>query len=179
MALTRERKEELVAQYVELLNQSRGVFLAEYSGITVQQMQQLRAEIRKVDGAFHVTKNTLLRHALDETGRSLPEDMLSGQTATGFALGEVPSLAKALADFADEVDTFKIKGGLMAGDFLTAEQVEALADLPSLDELRAQLIGIISSPARNITSTVANGVRQIMNVLDAYAKQEEEAAEAA
>lgn len=178
MALTRERKEELVAQYVELLNQSRGVFLAEYSGITVQQMQQLRADIRKVDGAFHVTKNTLLRHALDETGRSLPEDMLSGQTATGFALGEVPSLAKALADFADEVDTFKLKGGLMAGDFLTAEQVEALADLPSLDELRAQLIGMISSPAQNITSTVANGVRQIMNVLDAYAKQEEEAAEA-
>ena len=178
MALTRERKEELVAEYVDLLNQSRGVFLAEYSGITVQQMQQLRAEVRKVDGAFHVTKNTLLRYALDETGRSLPEEMLTGQTATGFALGEVPSLAKALVDFADEADTFKIKGGLMADEFLSAEQIEALADLPSLDELRAQIIGLVSAPAQNITSTVANGVRQLINVLDAYAK-EEEAAEAA
>lgn len=179
MALTRERKEELVAQYVELLNQSSGIFLAEYSGITVQQMQDLRAEVRKANGAFHVTKNTLLRNALDETGRSLPEELLTGQTATGFALGEVPSLAKALADFSDEIDTFKIKGGMMAGDFLTAEQVEALADLPSLDELRAQIIGMISSPAQNVTSAIANGVRQLINVLDAYAKQEEEGAEAA
>jgi large subunit ribosomal protein L10 len=72
-----------------------------------------------------------------------------------------------------------VKGGIMGAELLTADQVEALAKLPSLDELRAQIIGLVSAPARNIASTVASGVRQVVNVLDAYARQEEAEAEAA
>jgi large subunit ribosomal protein L10 len=179
LAISRKRKEELVEQYKELLQESRAMFLAEYSGITVQQLQDLRNEVRKVDGAFHVTKNTLLALALEETGRDVPPGLLNGQTAAGFAMGELPALAKALSDFSDEVEPFRIKGGLMNGDFLSAEQIEALADLPSLDELRATIIGLINGPAQGVTSTVANGVRQVINVLNAYATQEEAAGEAA
>jgi large subunit ribosomal protein L10 len=179
LAISRQRKEELVAQYIELLNGSRAVFLTEYTGVTVNQLEELRGEIRKVDGAFHITKNTLLRHALQEVGRSLPDEMLTGQTAAGFALGELPSLAKALVDFAEKEETFTIKGGLMNGEFLSAAEIEALAKLPSLDELRAQIIGLVNAPARNVASTVASGVRQLMNVINAYATQDEEAAEPA
>ena len=179
MALSRERKEELVAQYAGLLRQSKGLFLTDYSGVSVQQLEELRSEVRKAEGAYHVTKNSLLRLALQETDRPVPEEMLDGQTATGFALGELPTLAKALVDFADEQEAFQIKGGIMDGEYLTVEQIEALADLPTLDELRSQIIGLINAPAQNVTSTVANGVRQIMNVLNAYSQQEEEAAEAA
>ena len=175
MAISRKRKEELVAQYTDLLQESKGIFLTEYSGVSVQQLESLRAEVRKVDGAFHITKNTLLLLALQEMGRPIPEDLLMGQTAAGFAMGELPSLAKALVDFADEQDAFSIKGGLMDGQFLTVEEIEALADLPSLDELRGQIIGMIGAPAQSLTATVASGVGQLVNVLDAYAKQEETA----
>jgi large subunit ribosomal protein L10 len=179
LAITKERKEQLVAQYSELLAQSRAIILTEYSGLNVKQMQALRAKVRQVDGAYYVTKNTLLKLALAEHGRALPDEFLAGQLATGFALNEVPSLAKALTDFAKEVEDLQIVGGLLEGKLLTAEQVKDLASLPSLDELRAQIIGMIQGPARNLVGVVAGGVRQVVNVLDAYAKLEDGAEAAA
>ncbi len=174
MAITKERKEELVAQYVELLNQSRAIFLTQYTGLDVKQLQQLRADIRKADGTYHVTKNTLLRLAIEQTGKEAPSEILAGQLATGFAFSEVPTMAKTFTEFAKQEDQFKIIGGLLGDEFLTPEQIEALANLPTLEELRAQILGLIQAPARNIAATVASGVRQIVNVLDAYAKQENE-----
>lgn len=174
MAISKKRKEELVSSYVDLLSQSRAVFVTEYTGLSVKQLQALREEVRKVDGAFYVTKNTLLRHALEETGKPVPEEMLTGQVATGFALSEAPSLAKALTEFAKTEEKLVIKGVILGNEILGPENVEALAKLPSLDELRAQIIGLINAPAQGITSAVANGIRQVINVLDAYAKQESE-----
>ncbi len=178
MAISRERKEELVEQYIDLLNQSRAVFLAEYSSVSVAQLEKLRADVRGANGAFHITKNSLLRLALERSGRPIPEEILTGQTAAGFALGELPAMAKTLVEFSDDVEQFSLKGGLMDSTLLTAEAIEAMAKLPSLDELRAQIIGLINAPAQNVTSAVANGVRQLVNVLNAYATQED-AAEAA
>ncbi len=175
MAITRERKKDLVAQYSELLAQSRAIILTEYSGLSVKQMQALRAQVRQADGAFYVTKNTLLKLALAEQDRALPDELLVGQLATGFAMNEVPTLAKALTEFAKEEEDLKIVGGLLDGELLTAEQIKELAELPSLDELRAQIIGLIQGPARNLVGVVAGGVRQVVNVLDAYARQEDEA----
>jgi len=180
LAITKERKDELVAQYVELLNNSRAVFITEYTGLNVKDINALRQEVRKVDGAFHVTKNTLLRYALEQADRPIPEELLTGQVATGFALNEVPTLAKTLTDFAKDKENLVIKGAILGPNILTAEQVADLAKLPSLDELRAQLIGLIGTPAQNIASVIAGSVRQIVNVLDAYAKKDsEESVEAA
>jgi large subunit ribosomal protein L10 len=180
LAINKERKQELVDQYVEMLKQSEAIFLTEYTGLDVKQMQNLRAEVRKADGTYMVTKNTLLRLAIEEIGKPIPEEMLTGQVGSGFALSEAPSVAKALTQFAKKQEELIIKGGIMGDELLTAEQVVALATLPSMDELRAQLIGLIQGPARNIAATVAGGVRQVVNVLDAYAKLEDEAeAEAA
>ncbi|MFZ0548750.1 MAG: 50S ribosomal protein L10 [Candidatus Promineifilaceae bacterium] len=174
MAITKERKDELVAEYIELLNSSRAIFIAEYTGLNVKDINALRQEVRKAEGAFHVTKNTLLRHALEQTNRPVPESLLTGQVATGFALNEAPALAKALTDFAKNQEHLVIKGGILGPNILTAEQVIDLAKLPSRDELRAQIIGLISAPAQNIASVIAGGVRQVVNVLDAYAKKEGE-----
>lgn len=173
MAISRDRKEELVEQYVELLNQSGAVFLAEYSGVSVSQLENLRSEVRNANGAFHITKNSLLRLALERSGQEIPEDMLLGQTAAGFALGELPAMAKTLVNFSDDIEMFHLKGGLMAGNLIGADAIESMAKLPSLDELRAQIIGLINAPAQNVTSTVANGVRQLINVVNAYATQED------
>jgi large subunit ribosomal protein L10 len=174
LAISKTRKDELVEQYIELLNNSRAVFITEYTGLNVKDISQLRQEIRKADGAFHVTKNTLLRYALEQTDHPAPEELLAGQVATGFALSEAPALAKALTDFAKDKENLIIKGAILGKNVLTAEQVTALATLPSLDELRAQIIGLISAPAQNITSVIAGGVRQVVNVIDAYAKKDSE-----
>ncbi len=179
MAITKARKDELMAQYDELIQNSRAIFLAEYSGMNVKQMNALRDKVYEVDGAFHVTKNTLFKLALENTHKKVPDDLLEGQLATGFALSEAPSLAKVLVDFAKDADKVKVRGGFLGNEFVTAEQIEALAKLPSLDQLRAQLVGLVSAPARNVASVLASGVRQVVNVVDAYAKSEEGAAEPA
>lgn len=174
MAISRKRKEELVQLYTTMINDSRAIYWTEYSGLSVSQMDELRTKIIEADGAFYVTKNTLMLHALKEAGHEVPDDLLTGQLATGFALAEAPSVAKALVDYAKDEDNVVLRGGLMDENILTIADVESLANMPSLDELRSQLIGLISAPARDIASVVASGVRQVVNVLDAYAKQEEE-----
>jgi large subunit ribosomal protein L10 len=179
LALTKKKKEELVAEYVDLLEQSEAIFLTQYTGLNVKKLQQLRSEARKAEGTYRITKNTLLLLALEETGKPAPAELLTGQLATGFALQEAPSLAKALTEFAKSEEQFAIKGGIMGDELLTIEQVEALANLPTMDELRAMILSLIQGPARNIASTVAGGVRQMVNVLDAYAKSEDEVEAAA
>lgn len=172
MALTKSRKEELIAEYVEMLKQSNAVFMTEYTGLSVKRMQELRATVRKSDGSLVVTKNTLMILALENAGMPVPADQLVGQLATGFALNEIPSLAKALTDFLKDEEDISVRFGILGEDILTAEEVLALAKLPSLEELRAQILGMIQAPARNMASVVAGGVRQVVNVLDAYAKTE-------
>lgn len=175
MAISKARKEELVAQYKDLIENSRALFLTEYTGLTVAQMEALRAEVRKADGAFHVTKNTLLALALEETGNPVPSELLQGQVASGFALGEAPALAKALVNYAKDEELLVLRGGIMETNLLSADDVDALAKLPSLDQLRAQILGMINAPARDIAGIIASGVRQVVNVIDAYAKKDESA----
>lgn len=178
MAISKARKDELMAQYVELLSESNAIFLTDYTGMGVKELETLRTEVRKAEGSFHITKNTLMRYALEQTGNPVPTDLLQGQTAAGFAVGEAPTLAKAFVDYAKKEDKFIIKGGIFDNKMLTAADVEALASMPSLDQLRGQIIGLISAPAQGIVSAVANSVRQVINVLDAYVKQEESDEEA-
>jgi large subunit ribosomal protein L10 len=170
LAISRARKEELLEQYKQMLGESRGIFLAEYKGIDVKKMEALRANVRDASGTFSVTKNTLFALALEESGFPVPAELLTGQIATGFATGEVPTMAKTLIDFAKDEDNFVVKGGVVGGKVLSAAEVEALAKLPNLEQLRAQIAGLVSAPARNIAGTVASGVRQLVNVVDAYAR---------
>lgn len=180
MAISKARKDELMASYLELLDKSQGVFLAEYTGMSVKRLEALRAELRKANGVFHITKNTLLSHALEKTGRPVPIELLTGQMAAGFALGDAPTLAKTLLEYARKEELLKLRGAIIENRILTAEQVDTLSKLPSLDVLRAQIIGLINAPAQGLVSALTNGVRQVVNVLDAYAKKDEAtAAEAA
>jgi large subunit ribosomal protein L10 len=174
LALTKAKKEELVAEYVEMLKQSNAVFMTEYSGLSVKRMQELRAAVSKSDGSVVVTKNTLMILALQEAGMPVPADQLTGQLATGFALSEVPSVAKALTDFLKGEEAISVKFGILEDKILTADEVVALAKLPSIDELRAQILGMIQAPARNVATVLAGSVRQVVNVLDAYAKKDGE-----
>lgn len=173
MAITKQKKEELVAQYLDLIEQSKAIFVTQYSGMSVKNLENLRKEVRNANGLYRITKNTLLKLALEKANRPTPPELLAGQLATGFALEEAPALAKTLVDFAKSEDALSVQGGILGTDILSADQVEALAKLPSLDELRAQIIGLLNGPARNVASILNSGVQQLVNVLDAYAKSEE------
>ena len=179
MAIDKNRKDELVSEYRDLLQRSSAIFLASYGGMTVKELEALRLKVSDANGQINVTKNTLLGIAMEQTDRVPPRELLNGQLATSFALGEAPTLAKVLVDQAKANDKLKIVGPTLGDRLLTPAEVESLATLPSLDQLRAQILGLINAPAQGIVSAVTNGVRQVVNVLDAYAKKDESAAAAA
>ena len=172
MAISKERKQDMVAQYAAWLERSRAIVLTEYLGMTVHDLDVLRAKVRESGGEFHIVKNTLIRRALSEVGMEYKEDVFSGSSAIGFAFEDAPALAKAMADFAKESEFLKIKAGFLGTRPMTAEDVKALADLPPLPVMRATLLGTILAPASQLVRTLAEPGRQIAAVLKAYADQD-------
>lgn len=188
MPLSRQRKEELVAEYQQQIRESAAVLFTEYSGLKNRRLTTLRNKIREAGGTYQVTKLSLFKIALEEEGYPVPE-MLAGVPLAMIFIGEnIPEVAEAINEFAEEAEKVTIVGGLMGETVLTAEDVKALEDLPTLDELRANLVGLIAAPSQSLVNlvdapprqlvTVLNaGVTSLLNVLNAYAnKQDEDAA---
>lgn len=169
MAISKARKEELVAQYTDLLDKSNAIIVTEYKGMTVKELEELRVKIREADGAFHITKNSLFKVAMDNAGVSIPDEMINGQTAIGFALGEAPTMAKTLVKFADDADAFTIRGGIMGETEMDSAYVTSLSKMPSMDELRAKIVGVINSPAGTLARLLNTPRQQLINVVSAYA----------
>jgi len=168
LAISRDRKKELVEEYAEQLESCQGLILTDYRGLQVTDMEQLRRDLRQQNIKLQVVKNRLLQLALEGKGMEVPGDWLQGPTAVAYCYDEVQPAAKALNDFAKDSDSLSIKGGVTSAAILTAEQVATLADLPSREVLFAQVLGGINAPASRATSAVAGGIRQVLNVLQAY-----------
>jgi large subunit ribosomal protein L10 len=179
LAISKERKEELLQAYADLIQKSEGMILVEYRGLNMKGMDPLRNRVREAAGELHVVKNTLARRALAAAGRDAPLEMLQQSTAIGFAFSDVPGVAKALTTYARESDFVKVKGGLLGDKVLTIKDIEALAELPPLPVVRAQLLGLMAAPATRITGAIAGGVRQVVNVVKAYSDKEAGGTEAA
>ena len=176
LALTKERKEKLVTQYSEWLKHSQATILAEYSGLSMKNMDALRAKIREAGGEFHIVKNTLGKLAFEKVGLSLPENFFTGSTAVGFAFKDAPALAKAMTEFARTSEALKVKGGYLNNRPMNAEGVKSLADLPPLPVVRAQLLGTLLAPASKLVRTLAEPGRQVAAVIKAYSEASEPAA---
>ena len=172
MAITIERKREILSEYAEWLEKSRALILAEYKGLPMADMDILRSRARESGGEFHVIKNTLGKLAFREAGMEIPEGFFEGSTAIGFAFEDAPALAKALSEFARTSDFLKIKGGFLDKKAMSPEDVKALADLPPLPVMRARLLGMIQAPASQLARTLAEPARQIAAVFKAYAERE-------
>lgn len=168
MTISKQKKTELIAQYIEQLKQSQGIILADYRGLSVSDMSDIRHTMRPIGGKFQVVKNRLLALALKEVEMSLPEEWLTGPTAVGFCHDEIPPVAKVLTGAAKKLETLRIKGGLMGTSVIAAEQVRAIANLPPREVLLAQVLGTINAPASQMAGVVASGIRQVLNVLQAY-----------
>ena len=176
MAITKERKNELIQIYTELIQKSQGMILIEYRGLNMKGMGPLRAKVRDASGELHVVKNTLAQLALRQAGWSVPQNLFTRTTAIGFAFTDVPGVAKALTAYAKDSEFVNVKGGLLGSQVLTPRQVEALAELPPLPVVRAQLLGLLSAPASRLAGVIASGVRQVVNVVKAYSEKEAPAA---
>jgi len=172
LAITKKRKKELVQSYADWVQRSRAVILTEYTGVTMKQLDDLRAKVRDAGGEFHIVKNTLGKLAFEDAGLPVPEDLLEGSTAIGFAFEDAPALAKALSDFARTNEFIKIKGGFLGQDRIRAEDVRALADLPPLPVMRATLLGVISAPASKLVRTLAEPGRSVASVIRAFSEKE-------
>jgi large subunit ribosomal protein L10 len=171
LAVSKERKEEVLATYADWLKNSQAVILVEYTGAKMKDLDNIRAKIRESGGEFHVMKNTLARRAFADGGMSLPADFLVKSTAVSFAFSDPAAMAKALNDATKGNEFVKVKGGFMSGQVLNASQVKALADLPPLPVMRAQLLGVLQAPAGKLVRTLAEPARGLAAVIKAFSEK--------
>lgn len=172
--MDRAEKRELVTDLHGVFNTSGSVVVAHYAGITVAQMNDLRTKMRAAGGTVKVAKNRLAKIALQGTESEGIQALFTGQTLIAYS--EDPVVApKVASEFAKGNDKLVILGGAMGATGLDAEGVKALATLPSLDELRAKLVGMISTPATRIAQVVNAPAAQLARVFGAYARKDEAA----
>ena len=176
MALSKQKKNEVVDQYKDWLEKSESVILVEYTGATMKDMEKIRAQVRETGGEFHVVKNTLIKLAFDASEFPIPEGLLENSSAAAFAFSDPAATAKALSDMAKDVTAVKIKGGYMGAELLNADQVKALANLPPLPVVRGQLLGVLQAPAGKLVRTIAEPARSLASVFQAYSEQAQAAA---
>jgi large subunit ribosomal protein L10 len=171
LAISKQQKEELIAQYKQWVEESDGLVLTQYHKLSVKDISNLRREIRESGGEFHVIKNTLAKRAFEESGREWEEGVFSGPTALGISYENPTGLAKAIKNFATEHGTIEIKGGYLAERLVSVEEINALADLPSMAEMQAKLLSTIAAPAAKLARTLAEPGRQVAAVLKAFSEQ--------
>jgi large subunit ribosomal protein L10 len=166
-----------LGQYVvDLVKDSEFVFLTSYMGLTVAEFSEFRSTLVDLNAGCHVLKNTFIRRALVENEIAFPEEDngLTGDTAIIFGNGDAAGVAKAIEKFAKQHDEVALKGGVLDGEFLTAADAKAVADLPPIEVLRSQLLGVLQAPSRNVVCVLNQKVATIAYVLAAYKNKLEE-----
>lgn len=170
--MDREQKKAVVAEMKEQVTASSSVIIAHYKGLTVNEVEGLRKKIRELGAGFRVTKNRLAKLAIKDTAYDVLADLFTGPTA--IATSEDPiSAAKAVVEFAKDNEKFVILGGVVDEKQVGIEEINALAKLPSLDELRAKIIGMISTPAIRLATVTQAPATQVARVCGAYGQKEE------
>ena len=166
--MDRAQKSEQVAQLKQTFAETSVVVVTRNLGLSVAQSTDLRLKMRDAGAQFKVTKNRLALIALEGSKYSPIGDLLTGPTALATSVDPVAA-AKVAVDFAKTTDRFEIVGGAMGDTYLDVNGIKALAALPSLDQLRATIIGLVQAPATKIARTVAEPGAQLARVFGAYA----------
>lgn len=169
MALSKDKKQSILSEYEAWLGKSEAVFLAEYTGLTMPDFDELRKRVREAGGEFHVVKNTLGKLAFKQAGMDVPAETMQGSTAVGLAFSDAPGVAKAITDFAKTKQAVKIKAGFLGKQYLSGDAVLQLATLPPQPVVRAQLLAMFNTPATQLTRLLAEPGRRVAQVLKAYA----------
>ncbi|WP_315760666.1 50S ribosomal protein L10 [Sphingomonas sp. Y38-1Y] len=169
--MDRSQKTEAVAELNRTFNEVAVVVVTRNLGLSVAQSTQLRTKMREAGASYKVSKNRLAKIALEGTDYAGISDLLTGPVALATSTDPVAA-AKVVSDFAKTNDKIEIVGGAMGKQVLDAEGIKALASLPSLDELRAKLIGLVQAPATKLATITQAPAAQIARVLSAYAEKD-------
>lgn len=171
--MQKEDKERVVEELTERLKSSETLLVADYRGLTMPQIDGLRDELAKHGARFQVVKNTLTRRAAEAAGADALLPLLEGPSAIAFieAEGDPAAVAKALAAAARETRVLEIRGGVMQARTLTADEVDALSKLPSIDVLRGQVVGAILGPLNAILGLVNAPLQNLHGLIDARIEQ--------
>lgn len=170
--MERAEKREFVASLAETLGQTSFVLVAQNKGLTVADVSDLRRKMRGAGATYKVAKNRLATLAIDGTRFQGIKPLLKGPTALAWSKDPV-AVAKTAVEFAKTNDKFVVLGGALGTQTLNAEGVKALAELPSLETLRAQLLGLLQTPATRIAGVLQAPAGQVARVLAAFAKKDE------
>ena len=168
--MNRTEKAELIEALQVTLSDATSVVVTHQSGMTVAESSELRAKMRESGAGFKVTKNRLTKLALQGTKYEALSDLFTGPTAMGTSRDPV-SAAKTLVSFAKENSKLTIVGGSLDGKILDKSGVEALATMPSLDELRAKIVGMLNAPATKVARVTQASASQLARVIQARADQ--------
>jgi large subunit ribosomal protein L10 len=169
-------KEEVLAQYASWLERSEAVFVVEYTGLSVKALDGIRSKIRETGGEFHVLKNTLAIKAFEADGVKISKDVFKKSTAVTFAFSDPATTAKALTEVMKTSEAVKLKGGFLGKQALSVDQVKALADLPPLPVVQAQLLGVLQAPAGKLVRTLAEPARALAYIIGSRAENASTAA---
>lgn len=168
-----KQKIATVDHLTQQMQEAKAVVFTDYRGLTVNQIQQLRKELSKHDATLEVTKNSLMSIAAKKAEREVEAEVLHGPTATLFAFGDEVSPLKALVEFAKEQELPTVKAGFLGSSRLSAQQVNALAALPSRDVLIAKTVGSIKSPLNGLVNVLQGNTRGLVYALAAIRDQKQ------
>ena len=171
--MKKEDKERVVAELTERLRTTETLLVADYRGLTMPQIDDLRSKLIEHGARFSVVKNTLTRRAAEAAGSDALLAMLEGPTAIAFleSDGDPVAVAKALVDAARDTRVLEVRGGLLEGRPIEADEIESLAKLPPFDVLRSQVLGAITSPLTAIVGLFTAPVQDLYGLLDARIEQ--------
>lgn len=171
MAISKEKKQELLKSYVEEFRRSQAAILTDYRGLPVIELNQLRQKMRQAGSGYHVVKNRLVKLALREAGLPVPEELLQGPTAIGFCYEDVVAPTKILTEYAKEFKTLVIKGGILGQRVMDERAVSSLADLPPRHVLLTQWLGSLQTPLTGLVGVLGGPLRGLVTVLKARMDQ--------
>ena len=171
--MKKEDKEKVVAELTERLKASDTLLVADYRGLTMPQIDELRSKLLESGARFTVVKNTLTRRAAEAAGADALLALLEGPSAIAFleADGDMVAAAKALADSARDTKVLAIRGGIMQGRTVTAAEVESLATLPPVDILRGQVLGAVVAPLTTFVALLNAPLQNLIGLIDARIEQ--------
>jgi large subunit ribosomal protein L10 len=179
--MLKQDKEKVVAELTERLRATETLIVADYRGLTMSEIDELRTKLLEAGARFSVVKNTLTRLAAEAAGTKEILDLIEGPTAIAFldTDGDPVAAAKVLSETARRHDVLVIKGGVLDGAVVSDAEVKSLATLPPTDILQAQLVSAVTGPLMTIIGLFTAPVRDLVNILDARIKQLEEQGEPA
>ena len=172
--MDRAQKEAAVAELQQELSQATCLYLADYRGLTVEQVNTLRVKCRNEGVTYRVVKNSLAKRALAGTDKAALTDHLVGPNGAAWTDGDPTGPARVLVDYAKDHEAFEVKEAVVEGRKLSASDVRALAKLPGIDVLRSQLLAVLVAPMQQLTSIIAAPMRDIVGVIEAKLTEESE-----